>query len=186
GVLVTNLAWWRSNKVEEEAMQLAKEAGRRCKWYDQTVFNFLFRHDFRELPARWNFQSEAVNSNVGVVHFTTGRKPWRYLGPSARFRAWRMMLRSCGLSPTSAIFRHGGLRGLALGMLETAVRCSRAGRKIVLPALLAIDRKNSAGNGTYYSVGPGAVANSTQVDRTHPLLSKLGKKIKSEGLAARE
>jgi lipopolysaccharide biosynthesis glycosyltransferase len=177
GVLVTNLAWWRTAKVEEQALQLAKDAGEQCRWYDQTVFNFLFRRDIGELPGRWNFQNDSVNADVAIIHFTTGRKPWRYLGPSARFRAWRMVLRSCGKRPETAVLRHGGLQGIAFGLLEKAIRSSESGRRFLLPVLLTLDRKNAIGNQTYYGCGPGSRENSSQVDRNHPVLKKLRQKL---------
>jgi len=179
GVLVTSLAWWRAAKVEDRAMQLAKEAGEQCRWYDQTVFNFLFRHDLKELPERWNCQHESIGAETSITHFTTGRKPWRYLGPSARFRAWRMVLRSCGLQPEAAVLRHGGLAGIAFGLLEKAIRCSEAGRRLLLPALQKLDRKNAVGIEAYYNAGPGSRENSEQVDRNHPALRKLRNELAS-------
>lgn len=177
GVLVTSLAWWRAAKVEDRAMQLAKESGERCRWYDQTVFNFLFRHDFGELPEKWNCQYDSINAASAVIHFTTGRKPWRYLGPSARFQAWRMVLRSCGLQPVRTVLRHGGGAGIAFGLLEKAIRCSEAGRRFLLPVLLILDRKNAIGNESYYGSGPGSRQNSSQVARNHPILKKLRQKV---------
>lgn len=187
GVLLMDLARWREERIGERAMQLAGEAGGKCRWHDQTALNYLLRGRIGGLPDEWNWQREDLPEDPAIraIHFTTGKKPWRYPGPDARFRVWRAFYRfACG--PTRSLFlRRQSLPGLLHAAIETAVRCLptlRAAYLLLLQARLLLtpqsEKKQAvAGTIAYFTTGPGGPKNNAEITRSHPTLLKITRRL---------
>ncbi len=175
GVMVADLDRWRRCGVEKRAMELAREAGPNCRWYDQTVFNYLFRSDFRGISDSWNWQSEILpEAGVSIVHFSSEKKPWKVLAPDVRFQIWRSVLKATENSPRNAVLRNAGPRGVLRGAFERAIRSNILARAALVPLLLACaGRPTAAGIRAYYGQGPGGRRHSDQISRAHPALLRV-------------
>jgi lipopolysaccharide biosynthesis glycosyltransferase len=91
GVLVISLEAWRSDDVRERAVALVRETI--LPWPDQDALNVVLRDCWKELPRRWNLQTqdaqgtglswvlwreevELALSDVAVIHYSEYVKPW--------------------------------------------------------------------------------------------------------------
>jgi lipopolysaccharide biosynthesis glycosyltransferase len=95
GVLLINLNYWREHDVLKEFVAYANKAKDHLKYHDQDVLNYVFRHNKKELPIRFNLQTihmyydrfrylhfrlieeveEAFRHPV-IIHYTGPEKPW--------------------------------------------------------------------------------------------------------------
>jgi lipopolysaccharide biosynthesis glycosyltransferase len=78
GVLVIDVARWRSVGIGERALQYASD-GETLRWVDQDALNAV-AEDWHELDPHWNVQqgrelSQRLYQEAAVVHFVGG-KPW--------------------------------------------------------------------------------------------------------------
>jgi lipopolysaccharide biosynthesis glycosyltransferase len=122
GVLVMNLACWRTTRLAEEVMRFAA-AHAPLKHNDQDALNAVLT-EWHELPLRWNVQSsihwldrplhsdfelklkcerELLLGSGAIMHFSGPSKPWEpwYRSPDAKL--WRQ-----------ALWRSGALTGSEL------------------------------------------------------------------------
>src|SRR5262245_2913642 len=103
GVLLINLARWRSEKVGERALRFCMSNPDAITWWDQCALNHVMQGKFCVLDRKWNFQlhhmcqtefsrapvdwlgyefhPSAVReaSSATIIHFTSHFKPWSYL-----------------------------------------------------------------------------------------------------------
>ncbi|MEN9313633.1 MAG: hypothetical protein RIS35_26 [Pseudomonadota bacterium] len=97
GVLLIDLAQWRTEKLSEAAIACAHRESARIRYVDQCVINLLLRGRIRLLPPRWNMFATRRNaeqdfSSAGVIHFITEDKPWQawYEHPAGQLY-WRYL-----------------------------------------------------------------------------------------------
>jgi hypothetical protein len=185
GVMLVDLRRWREE--ESQAMKLAGEAGEKCQWYDQTVINYLLRERIGTLPEEWNWQIESlpVDRDISAIHFTTGKKPWLYLGPDVRFRIWRAYYALAAGSSLPLFLRRDALPGLFHGLVETLLRKS-PGLRDAYVRLLGIFRQSTrdaakerkiAGTIAYFTTGPGGPAGDSGSARDNALVAKLRRRL---------
>ena len=181
GVMAIDLREWRKENVGARAMALAAEAGDKCQWYDQTVLNYLLRGRIGLLPGFWNWQREEIPADapVGAIHFTTGKKPWLYFGPDARFRIWRAFY---SLAGSRWIFlRRKAIPGLCFGGFETLLRrlpllrsCHVFLLRILFRTARDPGRKRALlGSIFHYTTGPGGPRGDREIGRVLPVIAKI-------------
>jgi len=188
GVLLIDLDRWREEGTEARAMELAGEAGMACRWYDQTVLNFLLRERIGPLPEKWNWQRESLPDDgpACVVHFTTGKKPWLHFGPDARFRIWRAFYQFAASSTWPLLLHRGAAAGLGFGLLENLLRkvpALRAAYVRLLKRMMknsasAEKRAQIAGTIAYFTAGPGGPMGGKEVRRRHPALDAVRSRLR--------
>jgi len=181
GVMAIDLRQWLKENVGARAMALAAEAGDQCQWHDQTVLNYLLRGRIGLLPDFWNWQREEIPAHapVGAIHFTTGKKPWLFLGPDARFRIWRAFY---SLAGSRRIFlRRNAIPGLCFGVFETLLRrlpllrsCYVFLLRMLFRAARGPERKRALlGSIFYYTSGPGGPEGDPEIGRDLPVIAKI-------------
>jgi lipopolysaccharide biosynthesis glycosyltransferase len=84
GVLLIDLAKWRSERIDERAMQYLE----RCPnsvYSDQDALNFACDGLWKKVDPRWNYYQIDLNGPIwdlsaeqcpGIIHFQGGLKPW--------------------------------------------------------------------------------------------------------------
>ncbi len=94
GVLLMNLADWRSEDLAAATMRLIQREAPNLKYFDQDALNLTLRGRVRFVDPRWNFQPRAADlraADLGyergafarlrrspaVIHYTTPHKPWK-------------------------------------------------------------------------------------------------------------
>ena len=94
GVLLINLAQWRAEDAQTQLIHHI-ETHPDLPWLDQDALNAVFAGRITVLPLRWNFQARMAEArpatlglskaqfrttrrHPGIVHYTTGSKPWMY------------------------------------------------------------------------------------------------------------
>lgn len=80
GVFITDLGFWRNNKVEEQLLNYLKENGQ-TKFIEQDVLNIFMQPYLSPLPVTFNFlvHKEELYGNCPepmIVHFCGPDKPW--------------------------------------------------------------------------------------------------------------
>lgn len=93
GVLLINLKYWRENDCQGMFETFVNEHLDRIVYHDQDVLNYVFRESKILLPIKYNVQEGALYERVnisweydeqleealkspGIIHYTTGQKPW--------------------------------------------------------------------------------------------------------------
>ncbi len=84
GVLLIDMARWRTERLSERALQYLAD-NPRSPFSDQDALNVCCDGRWKELGQEWNFQRHAdvrigslePGRRPGIVHFVTGRKPWK-------------------------------------------------------------------------------------------------------------
>ena len=148
GLLAVNLPAWRDAGIENAAIDQIKGNPEACRFWDQTVINYVCRGHIALLPERLNLPPEkwktASCSEGGVIHYLAPEKPWAAWRPDPAYRLWRAAWRRhvgptflLLLSPTMAM---SALRFLALGLARRSQGFSRIlGRIIGLRQRIARD-----------------------------------------------
>jgi lipopolysaccharide biosynthesis glycosyltransferase len=94
GVLLLNLRQWRAENAGEKLIGYI-DAHTDLPYLDQDALNQVFAGRIQIVPLRWNFQARMAHAgakalglaraefiemrrNPGIVHYTTGSKPWMY------------------------------------------------------------------------------------------------------------
>lgn len=93
GVLLIDVAQWRSEQVAQRAIAFAAEAGEKLTMHDQTALNAVFMGKWLELNPVWNFifthQTMYFTAmfDICFYHFAGRRKPFKgnYGGIPIRF-----------------------------------------------------------------------------------------------------
>ena len=85
GVLLMDLVAFRSADLLDRLLPIAVEAAEFCR--DQDALNFICKGRIRYLDPKWNVltlpasyeeQLKAAGGQAGIVHFVSGKKPWKY------------------------------------------------------------------------------------------------------------
>jgi Lipopolysaccharide biosynthesis proteins, LPS:glycosyltransferases len=109
GVLLINLAAWRTMPILQSAMMVAERFKGKLVNPDQDMLNVMFDGDVKLLDPRWNVQvsmfrgwryATAYLMNPWVVHFTTQLKPWSLADPHPYANEYRLFARLVGVTPT--------------------------------------------------------------------------------------
>ena len=189
GVMLMDLRGWREADAESQAMRLAGEAGEKCRWYDQTVINYMLRDRIGKLPEEWNWQREAVpdGRKIFAIHFTTGKKPWLYRGPDARFRIWRAYYEFAAGSTLPLFINRMALPGLFFGLLESLLRKSPALRRSYVRLLGtrlrtardAEKKRRVAGTIGYFTAGPGGPAGDSDSGGGNAVVADVRKRLRN-------
>ncbi len=96
GVLLIDLARWRTRRIGEAALEFALHRSGRIQGHDQSALNHVLAGNWKRLDPRWNQQfkffvhtSDYLRMDRGelrrlrrepfIIHYTTGSKPWHYL-----------------------------------------------------------------------------------------------------------
>lgn len=106
GVLVIDLARWRRDGLGPKLLDCAAALGPRATYFDQDALNVALQGDIALLDRRWNVQTlmlggwyrtampkdwsatAAARRAPGIVHFSTGAKPWRFRARTRRRADW--------------------------------------------------------------------------------------------------
>lgn len=82
GVLLMNLAKIREDGMAKKLIDKTSDLADKLQHPDQDVINIVFKDHIKKLSSVWNYQDEdrrikEVDLNdVGIVHYTSGYKPW--------------------------------------------------------------------------------------------------------------
>jgi lipopolysaccharide biosynthesis glycosyltransferase len=110
GVLIMNLDAWRREALTERLVEFIRGNSAQLKFHDQDTLNYFFHDRLLPLPLRWNVNhavfaasarqlgcSEAERRRLlsapGIVHFTSGSKPWFFMNDHPFKRAYLRALR---------------------------------------------------------------------------------------------
>lgn len=86
GVIVFNLAKWRSETMCAKALDYLANNRQYIRWHDQDVLNATVRGQWKTLDSKWNrmvpqsMTQEDVEA-ASIIHFTSPAKPWTTLEP---------------------------------------------------------------------------------------------------------
>lgn len=126
GVMIIDLDQWRLRSIEQEIKELVHRSRMNLACYDQTILNYLLRHDIGLLPMSWNWQgrllSEAQAASAKIIHFITPKKPWFWWSDDDRFCLWRAFYNLYFGSPFQLFIQQKAWRGLFYGVFETTLR----------------------------------------------------------------
>jgi lipopolysaccharide biosynthesis glycosyltransferase len=84
GVMVVGLDAWRSEQVEERALDYLRRYGARVLFHEQEALNVALARRWNPLAPTWNWSAHPLHSPVehlrgampSILHFTGSRKPW--------------------------------------------------------------------------------------------------------------
>jgi lipopolysaccharide biosynthesis glycosyltransferase len=100
GVLVMNLERWRAEGFGARVLEYVRGNPRYIRWGDQDGLNAVVARHWRELPERWNrLPRDDAAPAPQIVHFLTGRKPWRAFRLGDAGSRWHQTLRRSGYLP---------------------------------------------------------------------------------------
>lgn len=95
GVLLIDVAAWRAENLADQMLDCLDRHHSHVRWWDQYVLNVVLAGRWKMLDPRWNqgshmysyrdwqespFDAETfrrVRDEPRIVHYTTGRKPWK-------------------------------------------------------------------------------------------------------------
>jgi len=82
GVLLLDLGRWRAAGYDDAMFALLRQYGSQLRFVDQSLLNYLLRHDRTLAPTCWNSLSlyekqNTCTSDACIVHFVNYLKPWR-------------------------------------------------------------------------------------------------------------
>jgi lipopolysaccharide biosynthesis glycosyltransferase len=87
GVLLIDLALWRSERISERALEYISRERRRLRQYDQDALNAVLAGRWSELDPRWQVHPRTWHAlgvrppaDPWIVHFSGRLKPWLYRG----------------------------------------------------------------------------------------------------------
>jgi lipopolysaccharide biosynthesis glycosyltransferase len=84
GVMLVNVAWWRSHAVAAQAFGYLRRYWRDVYFWDQEGLNAILATQWAALDAAWNWSPSFGAAGVvpRLIHFAGNVKPWRYRGGS--------------------------------------------------------------------------------------------------------
>lgn len=97
GVLKMNLNYWRKNNITARAVAIAQNEPENCRFWDQTILNYLLRNAVTWLPGNCNTLERCSHAEGKTddalrrinVHFVSHRKPWLEHSSRPAFVMWR-------------------------------------------------------------------------------------------------
>jgi len=89
GLMVIDLNQWRRKSIESESLKLARSS--ECKFYDQTILNYILRDDVAFINNHWNWQAVSEpEKEPKNYHFVERQKPWSSYRGELRCQLWRL------------------------------------------------------------------------------------------------
>ncbi len=84
GVMLIDMARWRSSAVATRALQYIRQHGKHVFFYDQEALNAVAAEHWQPLDDRWNYSANpfhAIQQDLGggepaILHFAGRIKPW--------------------------------------------------------------------------------------------------------------
>lgn len=191
GIIVFDLNQWRIQGKEMQAVQLLSGAPTVYRFHDQTILNYMLRHQVGLLSMTWNWQeritSEKQASSVKIIHFITQKKPWFWWSGDLRFRLWRSFYATFIGSPLKLFMVGGALSGFLFGNFEIQIRRHPWMRAIYVRFLIisCIFKKSESSAKAaflkrhYYTQGLGGKMGDAELKRNQALLKTLIQRMKS-------
>jgi lipopolysaccharide biosynthesis glycosyltransferase len=92
GFMVIDLNQWRRKSIESASLKLARISV--CKFWDQTILNYVLRNDVAFINNQWNWQSDSNpdtdHAPLPNYHFVEKQKPWLHYGDGLKSKLWRL------------------------------------------------------------------------------------------------
>lgn len=133
GVMLINLARWRSNAVGQQAIEYLRTYRNRVYFWDQEALNAVLAGNCGWLESKWNWHprldrlmkarinrktsNEPNRPGAGILHFSGNLKPWLF--PS-RNKSWRLYNRYVDQTAWSGERPKSGLRSSLLSWYESS------------------------------------------------------------------
>lgn len=100
GVIVINLAWWRTNNIQKVFLEILSNHSSRLSNWDQCVLNIAFANRWLRLPIWYNMNhitrqlitKHWVLFETKIFHYTSRRKPWNCEAPDEAELLWHRAL----------------------------------------------------------------------------------------------
>jgi lipopolysaccharide biosynthesis glycosyltransferase len=96
GVLLFNLREWRSKRLKEKSLDIARQYPSELPSHDQSIMNLICKGNFAKLPLSFNCEWYAdkpkpLIAERMILHFIGAPKPWDPLGYFLHngYREWR-------------------------------------------------------------------------------------------------
>lgn len=177
GLIVLDLDQWRLQKMEEQVLALMSKDAVVYNWWDQTILNYLLRHQIGIIPIYWNWQDRTLPvheaASVKVIHYKS-KKPWFWWSGDIRFRIWRSFYRKLIGSPLRLFLTNHSCGGFFYGIFETQIRRHPLLRKIYVHLLVMASalRKSSSAQATiaFYTQGLGGSSGDVEFAKKQPVL----------------
>nr|WP_157223732.1 glycosyltransferase [Caulobacter sp. AP07] len=110
GVLLLNLARWRSDDLTRRLADFIAREGDNLAFHDQDAINAVLHAATKILPYRWNLQARMLRPwrltsladhaaiaraarSPAIIHYTSARKPWLFVAATPGKRLYRDYLR---------------------------------------------------------------------------------------------
>ena len=110
GVLLLNLARWRSDDLTRRLADFIAREGDNLVFHDQDAINAILHAATKVLPYRWNLQARMLRPrrltsladhaaiaraarSPAIIHYTSARKPWLFVAATPGKRLYRDYLR---------------------------------------------------------------------------------------------
>ena len=96
GVLIIDLAAWRSFGYESVFANILSNNRSMIKWWDQCILNLAFKDNWQRLPVWFNvcaavrnvIDAEIIESKGCYIHFDGSNKPWKTLSETPQSLRW--------------------------------------------------------------------------------------------------
>jgi lipopolysaccharide biosynthesis glycosyltransferase len=156
GVMLVNLARWRSQNLLAKFLTCANQKYSSLTFWDQDILNCVLRDQIAFLNPRWNFlaifaemlprhlgltrdEFLSIRRDPAIVHFTTGFKPWQYV-PEPQYKRYYWEALACtpwkGTAPLGYTPGNVVRKTLLMKRLKQLVRLHGAGWMYFLSRLL--------------------------------------------------
>jgi lipopolysaccharide biosynthesis glycosyltransferase len=101
GVILLNPAAWKEQQISEQALAQLARSDIQFRYADQTVLNYIARHQIKRLHDHHNTLNSLFASDQEIwpkiLHFYGGTKPWHCFEPqSDAWLAWYIISRRIG------------------------------------------------------------------------------------------
>jgi lipopolysaccharide biosynthesis glycosyltransferase len=160
GVLLIDMARWRSRACERRVLDILAARGGDLPWMDQDALNIALRDEVRFLDLDWNWQPRAADVPAGflglepeqyaslrasprLVHYTTSFKPWN-AAYRVHYSEWFFAAAEASGIARELLPARPPVRGLAQRALQAKTLARwhapvgfRAARRLVRPAAAA-------------------------------------------------
>jgi lipopolysaccharide biosynthesis glycosyltransferase len=132
GLMVANLTGWRKMNLYNKSVKLSSKNKSELKFWDQTLLNYLLKDEVEFVSEKWNWQQEEkpLSQEVGVIHFTSPKKPWLYWGKNWRFITWRKFYRNYYRNPVCLFLNPISFRGLIDGWCDELILTNRVALRL--------------------------------------------------------
>jgi lipopolysaccharide biosynthesis glycosyltransferase len=122
GVLLLDLAKWRSQGLSSRVIAYVEQAGGELMFHDQDAINAVLHATTRPLDYRWNFQAKMLRPSQSagladrkaidvarpapaIIHYTSVRKPWLFVMATPGKHLYRRYLQKTAWRNTPSIGR---------------------------------------------------------------------------------